>query len=110
MKLRFPEHFLLGVSSASTQIEGGEVGSNWNDWFHRGYIKDGSDPALANDHWNRWREDCDLMASMGLRVCRLGLEWARLVPERGRPSQEAISHYCEELSYLRGLGIQPHVV
>ena len=27
MRLQFPEGFLLGVSSASAQIEGGEVGS-----------------------------------------------------------------------------------
>lgn len=109
MKLRFPENFLLGVSSAAAQIEGGEVGSNWNDWYHRGYIKDGSDPAVADDHWNRWKEDCDLMAAMGMRSCRLGLEWARLVPERGKPSQEAIRHYREELSYLRDRDIRPLV-
>lgn len=109
MKLRFPENFLLGVSSAAAQIEGGEVGSNWNDWYHRGYIKDGSDPAVADDHWSRWKEDCDLMAAMGMRVCRLGLEWARLVPERGKPSQEVIRHYREELSYLRDRDIRPLV-
>ena len=109
MKLRFPENFLLGVSSAAAQIEGGEVGSNWNDWYHRGYIKDGSNPAVADDHWNRWKEDCDLMAAMGMRVCRLGLEWARLVPERGKPSQEVIRHYREELSYLRDRDIRPLV-
>lgn len=61
MRLQFPEGFLLGVSSASAQIEGGEVGSNWNDWYHQGRIKDDSDPAVADDHWNRWREDCALM-------------------------------------------------
>lgn len=44
MRLQFPEGFLLGVSSASAQIEGGEVGSNWNDWYHQGRIKDDSDP------------------------------------------------------------------
>ena len=43
MRLQFPEGFLLGVSSASAQIEGGEVGSSWNDWYHQGKIKDGSD-------------------------------------------------------------------
>ena len=64
MRLQFPEGFLLGVSSASAQIEGGEVGSSWNDWYHQGKIKDGSDPAVANDHWNRWREDCALMAGV----------------------------------------------
>ena len=57
MRLQFPEGFLLGVSSASAQIEGGEVGSNWNDWYHQGRIKDDSDPAVADDHGNRWGED-----------------------------------------------------
>ena len=68
MRLQFPEGFLLGVSSASAQIEGGEVGSNWNDWYHQGRIKDGSDPAVADDHWNRWREDCALMAGLHLPI------------------------------------------
>ena len=68
MRLQFPEGFLLGVSSASAQIEGGEVGSNWNDWYHQGRIKDDSDPAVADDHWNRWREDCALMAGLSGRA------------------------------------------
>ena len=68
MRLQFPEGFLLGVSSASAQIEGGEVGSNWNDWYHQGRIKDDSDPAVADDHWNRWREDCALMAGLHLPI------------------------------------------
>ena len=72
MRLQFPEGFLLGVSSASAQIEGGEVGSSWNDWYHQGKIKDGSDPAVANDHWNRWREDCALMAGLHLPIARIG--------------------------------------
>mgnify|MGYP000141529796 CR=1 FL=1 len=72
MRLQFPEGFLLGVSSASAQIEGGEVGSNWNDWYHQGRIKDDSDPAVADDHWNRWREDCALMAGLHPPLPRLG--------------------------------------
>ena len=41
MRLQFPEGFLLGVSYASAQIEGGEVGSSWNDWY-QGRIRSGS--------------------------------------------------------------------
>lgn len=107
MRLQFPEGFLLGVSSASAQIEGGEVGSNWNDWYHQGRIKDGSDPAVADDHWNRWREDCALMAGLHLPIARLGVEWARIMPERGQVDESAVAHYRAELEYLRQLGIRP---
>lgn len=109
MRLEFPQGFLLGVSSASAQIEGGEVGSNWNDWYHRGFIKDGSDPAVADDHWNRWREDCELMASLHLPIARLGIEWARVMPERGKPDEAVITRYRQELAYLKELGIRPLV-
>ena len=97
MRLQFPEGFLLGVSSASAQIEGGEVGSNWNDWYHQGRIKDDSDPAVADDHWNRWREDCALMAGLHLPIARMGVEWARIMPARGEVDEAAIAHYRAEL-------------
>lgn len=81
MDIKFPEGFLLGVSSAATQIEGGYTDHSWNDWYDRGHIHDSSDPGVADDHWNRWREDTDLMASLGIRAARFGVEWSRLVPE-----------------------------
>lgn len=107
MGFAFPQGFLLGVSSASAQIEGGEVGSSWNDWYHQGKIKDGSDPAVADDHWNRWREDCELMAKLHLPTARLGVEWARIMPERGRVDETAVARYREELQYMKTLGIRP---
>jgi len=108
MDFKFPKGMLLGTASASTQIEGGEVNSNWNDWYHRGRIKDGSDPA-AHDHWERWQEDCELMASLKMQICRFGVEWARLLPEKGKPDESAIAHYRAELTALREKGIRPLV-
>lgn len=108
MEFRFPEGMLLGVSSAAAQVEGGEVNSNWNDWYHKGHIKDGSDPA-AHDHWERWQEDTELMAGLGVQICRFGVEWARLLPKPGQPDESAIAHYREELTALREHGIRPLV-
>ena len=68
-------------------------------------IKDGSNPARADDHYNRWREDADSMAGMGLQVYRMGIEWARLCPREGEVNKEAVAHYREEISYLRDKGI-----
>jgi beta-glucosidase len=95
----------LGAVSSATQVEGGDLNHSWNDWYSRGKITDGTDPARATDHWNRWREDADLMAGMGIRHYRLGIEWARLCPERGRVDQAAVARYREEFVYLRERGI-----
>ena len=91
MEFRLKEGMRLGVATAATQIEGGDVGSNWNDWYRQGRIKDGTDPAADNDHWEKWEEDVAVMAQMGLQVYRLGIEWARIVPEPGKVNEEAIA-------------------
>ena len=38
MNVYLKENFLLGVASAATQIEGGELNHTWNDWYHKGKI------------------------------------------------------------------------
>lgn len=96
---------LLGAASAATQIEGGDSGHNWNDWYSRGNIKDRSNPARSTDHYNRWKEDADLMASMGLQIYRFGIEWARLCPTEDTVDEAAIAHYREEITYLKEKGI-----
>ena len=89
---------LLGVATAATQIEGGEVASNWVDWAARpGTIRDGSSPVRATQHWRLWREDTELMASLGVQVYRLGVEWARLEPAPGEWDADAFDRYRAEL-------------
>ena len=98
---------LMGVSTAATQIEGGDVNSNWNDWYRQGKIKDGTDPATGNDHWEKWEEDVNLMAQMGIQIYRFGVEWARLMPEPGKINEEAVQRYRQEILALKEKGIAP---
>lgn len=107
MKFSIPDGFLMGVATASMQIEGGAVNANWNDWYAQGFIKDDTDPATANDHWEKWQEDTQLMAQMGLRLYRFSVEWARLFPEEGKVDESAVAHYRQELMLLREKGIRP---
>lgn len=107
MKFSIPEGFLMGVSTASMQIEGGEVNANWNDWYRRGFIKDDTNPATGNDHWEKWKQDTELMEQMGLQLYRFSVEWARIFPEEGRVDEEAVEHYRRELKLLREKGIRP---
>ena len=107
MKFSIPRGMRMGVSTASMQIEGGSLDTNWHDWYRQGKIKDGSDPATANDHWEKWREDTALMAQMGLQIYRFGVEWARLMPEEGRVDEAAVKRYRQELLLLKEYGIRP---
>lgn len=107
MEFKLKKGLLLGVSTAATQIEGGDVNSNWNDWYRQGKIKDGTDPATGNDHWEKWEEDVNLMAQMGIRIYRFGIEWARLVPAPGQVNEEAVARYRQELMALKAHNIQP---
>lgn len=100
---------LYGVAAAATQIEGCETNNNWYRWFRQGHIADGADPSVATMHWERWREDTALARDMGLVIYRMGLEWSRIEPERGRFDEAVLERYREELALLRSYGIRPLV-
>ncbi|WP_312370812.1 glycoside hydrolase family 1 protein [Lachnoclostridium sp.] len=97
----------LGVASAPAQIEGGDVDHSWNNWYHLGHIQDGSSPQRANQHWERWQEDIELMQSMGIKRYRLGIEWARLEPKENNWNKEAVKHYRKLLTFMKSQGIEP---
>ena len=99
----------LGAASAATQIEGGELDHSWADWCKKGRIHDSSDVSRANDHYNLWREDIDIMKKMGLQCYRLGLEWARIEPKQGEFDFDAFAYYRLLISELISSGITPLV-
>ncbi len=107
MIFQLPKDMKLGVASASTQIEGGNIAHNWNDWADKGHIIDGTSPRRANEHWERYKEDIDIMSQMGIQVYRLGFEWVRLEPQPGKFDFEAVEHYRDVILYMKNLGIQP---
>lgn len=107
---QLPDVLELGVATAATQIEGADRNNSWYEWStHPGRIADGSSPLRANEHWSRYGEDIALMAGMGIRQYRMGLEWSRIEPEQGRFDEAAIEHYRQELVLLRESGIEPLV-
>ena len=107
MKFKLKEGLLLGSATAATQIEGGDENNNWARFAAEGKVKDGSTPVRADDHYNRFREDIDIMADMGLQIYRFGIEWSRIEPHQGEYCDEAIAHYRDEIEYMLSKGIKP---
>ena len=101
-----PEGFLLGTATAPLQIEGGDRNNSWYRWVEQGHAKEGH-CVIACDHWNRVAEDTALMADLGHHTYRMGVEWSRIEPERGRFDAEAMAHYRREVEGLVSAGIVP---
>ncbi|MEU3457694.1 family 1 glycosylhydrolase [Micromonospora sp. NPDC006766] len=89
---RFPDGFLFGVATSGHQTEGDNTSSD--TWFLENVR-----PTVFTERSGRacnscelWREDLDLVQAMGLDAFRFSLEWARIEPQEGSFSTEALEH------------------
>ena len=114
--IQFPKDFRWGTATAAYQIEGavredGRKDSIW-DVFARtpGKVANGENGDIADDHYNRWKEDVALMKSLGHKAYRFSLAWPRILPDgRGQVNQPGIDFYNRLIDELLQAGIQPLV-
>ena len=107
--LTFPDRFVWGTATAAHQIEGGNVNNDWWAFEHdptSGCLDVSGD---ACDSFNRYTEDIDLVAGLGLSAYRFSLEWSRIEPEEGEFSTVALDHYRRMAATCHEHGIQPVV-
>lgn len=103
---KVPDGWVWGTATAAHQVEGGNVNNDWWDFEH-----DPASPAVessgdACDSWNRWREDLELVAGLGLDSYRMSIEWSRIEPSPGEYSHAALLHYREILETARAMGLK----
>jgi beta-glucosidase len=110
----FPDGFLVGVSTASYQIEGavhegGRGPSIWDTFAHTpGRILNGDTGDVACDHYHRWEEDLDLMAGLGVGAYRFSIAWPRIQPDgTGAPNPDGLDFYDRLVEGLLARGITP---
>jgi len=106
---RFPDGFLWGSSTAAHQVEGGNVNNDWWAWEHTPQTTGAEPSGDAIDHYHRYAEDFELLASLGQNAHRLSLEWSRIEPEPGEWSQAALDHYRRVLESLAEHGLTAFV-
>jgi len=113
---RFPEGFLWGVATSAYQIEGsvdvdGRGPSIWDTHSHMpGKIDGGGTGDVACDHYRRWREDVDLIASLDVNAYRFSIAWPRIFPTGAGPvEQRGLDHYSRLIDALLERGVEPVV-
>jgi beta-glucosidase len=112
--MNFPDGFGWGVASASYQIEGavaedGRLPSIWDTFSHTpGKVQGGDTGDVADDHYHRWAEDLDLIASLGVGRYRFSLAWPRLQPTgSGALNEAGVDFYSRLVDGLLERGVEP---
>ena len=103
--LSFPAGFYWGSATAAHQVEG-NLTNNWSAHEER---KNLERSGAACDHWNRWKDDFQMMSDLGLNSYRFSIEWSRLEPEPGEWNVKALEIYSDMIDDLISRGIRPVV-
>ena len=110
--ISFPKSFIWGTATAAHQVEG-NCHNNWSE-FEKGHkeddtpnIKDFQLSGDACDHWNRYKQDIQLINNLGVTHYRFSVEWSKIEPKKGQLNQDAINHYSEVIDELILNGITP---
>ena len=110
---RLPQDFLFGVATSSYQIEGTRHGgcgaSHWDDFAaERGRVSDGTDGAIACDHYHRYAEDLDLVSDGGFGAYRFSFSWPRLLPDTDNGvNPDGVAFYDRLHDAMLERGLQP---
>ncbi len=112
--IRFPDGFLWGAATSAYQIEGavhqdGRGPSIWDtQCHHTSLVRDGLPAIVAADHYNRWADDVELMAELGLGAYRFSVAWSRIQPTGAGPAvQLGLDFYSRLVDRLLEKGITP---
>src|SRR5690606_17484270 len=91
--------------------EDGRGPSIWDTFSHiPGRTANGDTGDVAADHYHRYREDVEIMASLGVDSYRFSISWSRLLPEgTGRVNSAGVEFYRNLTEELLEAGITPFV-
>ena len=113
---KFPSTFTWGVATSAYQIEGaadldGKGPSIWDTFTHqKGTVIDGSSGDVACDHYHRYGEDVNLMASLGIDAYRFSMAWSRVQPQgKGAWNEKGFDFYDRLLDAVASKGMAAHL-
>ncbi|KAH8903862.1 glycoside hydrolase [Coniochaeta sp. PMI_546] len=118
LKLPLPPDFVWGTATAAYQVEGGasqdgKGPSIWDTFTHLVPSRtNGENADVTCDHYNRMRQDVEMMAGFGVDVYRFSIAWSRIIPQGGRSdpiNEQGLRFYNELIDCLLSHHIEPVV-
>lgn len=107
-KITFPETFWWGAAMSGPQMEGtfDKAHENVMDYWYRTKKEDFFDrvgPTAASDFYHHYKEDIQMMKSIGMNSFRTSIQWSRLIKdlETGEPDEMAVKFYQDVIDECR---------
>ena len=111
---KFPEGFGWGCATAAYQVEGaattdGRGPSIWDTFSHiPGKVFNNQTGDIANDDYHLYKQDVQLLKSIGATIYRFSVSWPRIYPQgTGAVNPKGIDFYSRVVDELLANGIQP---
>ena len=110
---QFGPNFVFGTATAAYQIEGGQTDGRgtciWDTFAATpGNVKNYDDGHMADDHYNRWPADLDLIRDGGFDGYRFSIAWPRIIPEgTGAINQVGLDFYDRLIDGMLERGLRP---
>ncbi|KAL0895035.1 hypothetical protein ABMA27_013502 [Loxostege sticticalis] len=115
---KFPDRFQFGTATASYQVEGAwdADGKSPNIWDHMTHtdpcsIDDCRNGDIANDSYNQYKRDVEMMRELGLDFYRFSLSWSRILPTSfpDKINEAGVQYYNNLINEMLKYNIQPMV-
>ncbi|MFJ4651269.1 family 1 glycosylhydrolase [Nocardia sp. NPDC088792] len=97
--------FLWGVAASGFQSEGHAPDSNWSRYVAAGKTEDPYRDSV--DFFTNFRSDIQLAEQLGVKVYRMGIEWARVQPQPGVWDENGLRFYDQVISDITAAGMRP---
>ncbi len=110
--LVFPRNFLFGVGTSAYQVEGGCTNNQYCEHEcvttdAKAQLRMPESSGDACDHWNRYKEDIQLIKGLGANAYRFSAEWSKIQPREDYFDPAALQHYVDVCDELIKNGIKP---
>ncbi|QIS12112.1 glycoside hydrolase family 1 protein [Nocardia arthritidis] len=97
--------FLWGVAASGYQSEGNAPDSNWSRYVAEGKTDDPYRNSV--DFYDRFESDIQLAKQLGVKVYRIGIEWARIQPRPGVWDEDGLRFYDNVIRAIKAAGMRP---
>lgn len=107
--------FTFGVATSSYQIEGGadqggRTPSIWDTFCRKpGAVDNADNGDIACNHYELWKQDIEMIESLGVDAYRLSIAWPRILPRDGEVNPEGLAFYEQIIDECHSKGLKVYV-